>query len=486
MKKLIILCLVAFTAFGCADFLEEKNYSSLTPDNAIQTRKDIDNMLTGAYGWLRHSFDNKWAAGFGVLGTDEGTSYNDIFTDHESMLDNYTYTSEYDWFQAIYSALYKGIKNCNIVINNMPDAVTGDDAASLIAQAKFLRATYYFELVNLFGGVPLWLSVEADKDKLELGRSSVEAVYAVIIEDLLYAENILPEVNVWPGADAGRPTKFAARGMLARVYLQQKNYPAAITYCDRVIGNGTRFHLDAYADIFDPAKKNSGRENIFEVQNKISMKSEDLGSTITDFYLPTELQGTIYTGWAMYGPTDYLYNSYEVGDLRKAVTFFTSATGPAGSTVTFKPHCFKYHNRTAGIPVNDGEQNFPLIRYADILLMKAEAINGLPNETAEQTTAKFSCLNQVRARAGLGNVLNAGANATKDGFLETLLLERLHELCFEKTRRRDLIRNDKLQSYLELHKPNRPVPQKAKLYYPLPMAVTDANKILKEEQLTGY
>ena len=116
--------------------------------------------------------------------------------------------------------------------------------------------------------------------------------------------------------------------------------------------------------------------------------------------------------------------------------------------------------------------------------MKAEAINGLPSETGTQTTEKFECLNKVRTRAGLLNIQNTQLNATKDGFLETLLQERLHELCFEKSRRRDLIRNDKLQSYVLLHKADRPVPTKAKLYYPLPLEAVDANELL--EQLEGY
>mgnify|MGYP002617429581 FL=1 len=178
------------------------------------------------------------------------------------------------------------------------------------------------------------------------------------------------------------------------------------------------------------------------------------------------------------------HNSYEAKDKRKAVTYITSGVNSAGQTVTFKPHCFKYYNRTAGFPVNDGEQNFPLIRYADVLLMKAEAINGLPSETGDQTKAKFRCLNDVRSRAGLDEIDNSGENATKEGFLETLLEERLHELCFEKSRRKDLIRNNKLQEYVKERKPERPVPDKAKEYYPLPLKATDANSLL--EQLPGY
>ena len=483
MKKILILFVSALLAVSCSGFLEEQVYSQHTPDNAYNTPEGANKALAACYSWLRHSFDNKWSAGFGELGTDEATSYNDSYGDHESQLDDYTYTAEYDWIDAVYGSCYGGIKCCNIVIDLVPNTMEGYDL--MVAQAKFLRAVYYFELVNLYGGVPLWLTANADKDNLELPRSSVEEVYEVIISDLTEAEEVLPAVKVWDG-EAGRATKYAAQAMLARVYLQLHDYENAIKYCDLVIGDGNNFFLDSYADIFDPAKKNSGRENIFEIQNRISMKSEDMGSTIQDFYLPIELQGTIYTGWAMYGPTEYLYNSYEPGDIRKEITFFTKGVNAAGDEVTFRPHVFKYYNRTSGVPVNDGEQNFPFLRYADILLMKAEAINGLPSASADQIDAKFDCLNQVRRRAGLPEIRNEGDNATKEGFLETLLLERMHELCFEKCRRRDLIRNDKLVSYVQLHKPERPVPEKAKLYYPLPRAATDANSLLKEQQLPGY
>lgn len=483
MKKIILSCLFIFFAFSCNDFLDEEIFSQQTPENAYLDKAGAEKALNGAYAMLRHGFDRKFSSGLGSIGTDECTSYNDMYTDHETMLDKYTYSSEYDIFRAVYVDLYEGVKRCNVVIDLIPEDVDGRDL--MIAQAKFLRGTYYFELVNLFGPVPLWLSASLDKDNLKKPRSSVEDVYGVIIKDLTDAEPVLPAVKVWLDSDKGRVTRYAAQAMLARVYLQQRNYTKALEYCNLVIGSGTNFHLyDNYADIYDPSKKNEGYENIFEIQNKLTGISEDMGSTINDFFLPIELQNTIYTGWAMYGPTDYLYNSYEIDDDRKAITFLTTGINDKGETVTFKPHCFKYHNRTAGIPVNDGEQNYPLIRYADVLLMKAEAINGLPSETGTQTTEKFDCLNDVRERAGLLAIQNTGSNATKEGFLETLLQERLHELCFEKSRRRDLIRNDKLQSYVSLRKADRPVPTKAKLYYPLPLEAIDANELL--EQLDGY
>ena len=442
MKNILFISLLSFMMCSCADFLDEKTYSQLTPENAYLSKEGANKAMNGAYAMLQDGFDYKFSIGVGILGTDEATSYNDTYGDHEILLDKYTYSSEYDIFQAVYIDLFEGVKRCNVIVDLLPDDV--EDRELFVAQAKFLRGTYYFELVNLFGGVPLWLSASADKDNLKKPRASVDEIYTQIEQDLLAAEEDLPLVN-----------------------------------------DGNNFHLyNNYADIYDPANKNQGYENIFEIQHRASLKSEDEGSTSTDFFLPIELQGTIYTGWAMYGPTDYLYNSYEPNDKRKAITYITSGVNSAGQTVTFKPHCFKYYNRTEGFPVNDGEQNFPLIRYADVLLMKAEAINGLPAENGQQTKEKFQCLNDVRSRAGLDAIENTGENATKEGFLETLLEERLHELCFEKSRRKDLIRNNKLQSYVAARKPDRPVPDKAKEYYPLPLAATDANSLL--EQLPGY
>lgn len=477
MKKLIIISTIVFGLYGCSDFLDEKTFSQLTPDNAYLSNDGAQKALNGAYAMLQDGFVRKWSAGLGVLGTDEATSYNDIYGDHEVLLDKYTYSSEYDIFTAVYIDLFEGVKRCNVVIEQLPQTLIGRDV--MIAQAKFLRATYYFELLNLFGSVPLWLSSSVDKDHLKLPQSPVDSIYKMIIKDLSDAEPILPQTVVY---DGGKATQYAAQAMLARVYLQHHEYANALEYCNKVINSG-KFHLYSnYADIFDPSHKNEGYENIFEIQHKISMKSEDEGSTINDFYLPIELQGTMLTGWAMYGPTDYLYNSYELNDKRKSVTYITNGINAVGQSVSFKPHCFKYHNRNVGIPVNDGSQNFPLIRYADVLLMKAEAINALPSSS--NSDEKFTCLNTVRIRAGLTPITNTGVNSTSEGFLETLLTERLHEFCFEKSRRRDLIRNDKLQSYVLQRKPERPVPDKAKLYYPLPLGAIDANTLLK--QIDGY
>ena len=155
--------------------------------------------------------------------------------------------------------MFEGVKRCNVIVDLLPDDV--EDRELFVAQAKFLRGTYYFELVNLFGGVPLWLSASADKDNLKKPRASVDEIYTQIEQDLLAAEEDLPLVNVW---EEGRATKYAAQAMLARMYLQRHDYENALKYCNLVIGDGNNFHLyNNYADIYDPANKNQGYENIF-------------------------------------------------------------------------------------------------------------------------------------------------------------------------------------------------------------------------------
>lgn len=475
MKKEVIILILAFVIFGCNQFLEEETFSQLTPENAFDSPEGAQKALNGAYAMLQDGFDRKWSAGLGVLGTDEATSYNDIYTDHEVQLDKYSYSSEYDIFQAVYTDLFEGVKRCNVVIEQLPESLSAREV--MIGQAKFLRGVYYFELVNLFGKVPLWLTSSADKDHLELPQSPVDEIYNQIVIDLTEAELVLPSKAVY---DEGKATQYAAQAMLARVYLQMLDYENALKYCNKVIDSGEFGLYSDYAKIFDPEHKNEGVENIFEIQHRISYLSENEGSTINDFYLPIELQGTSLTGWSMYGPSEYLYNSYDPDDKRFEVTFITTGTNSAGQTVNFKPHCFKYHNRLAGIPVNDGEQNFPLIRYADILLMKAEAINELTPGNSD----KFQCINEIRERAGIDLITSEGINSTKEGFLKTLLEERMHEFCFEKMRKRDLIRTGKLQEYVSERKPERPVPAKAMYYYPLPLSAIDANPLLI--QLEGY
>ena len=137
MKKILILFVSALLAVSCSGFLEEQVYSQHTPDNAYNTPEGANKALAACYSWLRHSFDNKWSAGFGELGTDEATSYNDSYGDHESQLDDYTYTAEYDWIDAVYGSCYGGIKCCNIVIDLVPNTMEGYDL--MVAQAKFLQ-----------------------------------------------------------------------------------------------------------------------------------------------------------------------------------------------------------------------------------------------------------------------------------------------------------------------------------------------------------
>lgn len=260
MKNILFISLLSFMMCSCADFLDEKTYSQLTPENAYLSKEGANKAMNGAYAMLQDGFDYKFSIGVGILGTDEATSYNDTYGDHEILLDKYTYSSEYDIFQAVYIDLFEGVKRCNVIVDLLPDDV--EDRELFVAQAKFLRGTYYFELVNLFGGVPLWLSASADKDNLKKPRASVDEIYTQIEQDLLAAEEDLPLVNVW---EEGRATKYAAQAMLARMYLQKHDYENALKYCNLVIGDGNNFHLyNNYADIYDPANKNQGYENILK------------------------------------------------------------------------------------------------------------------------------------------------------------------------------------------------------------------------------
>ena len=231
MKNILFISLLSFMMCSCADFLDEKTYSQLTPENAYLSKEGANKAMNGAYAMLQDGFDYKFSIGVGILGTDEATSYNDTYGDHEILLDKYTYSSEYDIFQAVYIDLFEGVKRCNVIVDLLPDDV--EDRELFVAQAKFLRGTYYFELVNLFGGVPLWLSASADKDNLKKPRASVDEIYTQIEQDLLAAEEDLPLVNVW---EEGRATKYAAQAMLARMYLQKHDYENALKYCNLVIG----------------------------------------------------------------------------------------------------------------------------------------------------------------------------------------------------------------------------------------------------------
>ncbi|AUD02643.1 RagB/SusD family nutrient uptake outer membrane protein [Spirosoma pollinicola] len=323
-----------------------------------------------------------------------------------------------------YSALY----NTNYTLEKLTgSSLDASVKAPIEGQLKFLRAYFYFNLVQYFGDVVLVTSTLDKPDQaFDLIRSPQANVWAQIEKDLKEAVTLLPAT--YPASQTGRATKGAALGLLGKTYLTQKKYADAVTTLKQITGYSLN---PVYADNFNTAKKN-GPESIFEIQYQ---GGNDLGewSSFAYTFAPRLSAGAV-TGFANTTPggrnipTNDLIAAYEPGDLRKDASLKTSYT--LNGTVVPIPYVIKFtHTHTITGRTDD---NWPVLRYADVLLMLAEAINEQSGPTAEA----FGYLNQIRTRAGLKEL----TGLDKAAFKTAVLKERRVELAFENQRWFDLKR----------------------------------------------
>ena len=218
MKKyLSILAFSCLTLCSCDNFLDLTPQSVLTPENAYEKPEDWQQTLYAAYGTLQEVFVGKYTITLTEFGTDEVIPF-DMGWAAYSQLHYYTFSASHEFLDNHYRLCYEGIKRCNAVIDMPSDAVSADLHNSMIMQARFLRAIYYFDLVRMYGGVPLWTKSSIDRSEIMRPRATVDEVYTLITQDM---EAALGLPTSWPNAqDKGRATSYAAQALLARIYLQ--------------------------------------------------------------------------------------------------------------------------------------------------------------------------------------------------------------------------------------------------------------------------
>jgi hypothetical protein len=449
-----IACLLVLTAAaGCKDFLNESPQGNLTQEFFPSNENEATLATNACYHTLRNWFYH--SGGYPILdimsddankGSNPGDQANNL-----NPFDNFTFNSSQDGLDRWWSALYEGVKFTNVVIENAPN-ITMDEAkrANLIAQARFLRGLYYFDLLRAWGGVPLVLDTNPP---LTLGRSSEAEVYAVILDDLLFAIDNLPLQSALSPVDYGRATKGAAQALLAKVYLFRGDFPNAERYALAVIQSG-EYQLDP---VFSHTFSLSGQfneESVFEI-GALGLDGTTNGG---NQYANTQgVRGTPNRGWGFNRPSLDLMDHFETGDPRTEATIvflgeiidgvkilgdgntpdLTYADPPA-NTVVKEIECY---NQKVWIPgVSTAEQwghNRRLIRYAEVLLTAAEALNE-NNKSAEALVH----LNKVRERARGGNsgVLPDITVTDKAALRQIILDERRAELAMEGCRFWDLIR----------------------------------------------
>jgi hypothetical protein len=385
-----------------------------------------------------------------------------------------------------------GILYCNTVLENVPEMDIDESLKNRsIGEAKFLRAHYYFILVQLFGDVPMTVSTPKPGDDLLPARTDKMTIYnEVIIPDLKDAIELLPVREEYSGSDVGRASRGAAAGMLAKVYLTLGMYEESLQMSELVESLGYTLNPD-YSDCFGGEERHKNTaESLFEVQYYGLTKAGFWDDENQANWLSTYM-GPRNTGWVggAYGwnqPTQEFVDQYEEGDLRKDKTILYEG-GPAFDGKSYKATMSNtgYNVRKFLVPLsvspdyNTNSANIVVLRFADVLLMKAEALNELGRtEEAEEP------LYQVRRRAGLTDRSDV-ENLSAEQMREKIRHERRIELAFEGHRWFDLIRWDNGQYALDfLHSIGKINAARKHLLFPIPQRERDANPNLTQNQ--GY
>lgn len=426
----------------------KKSYLDVPPQgvqpevNFWKTEADATKGVNAIYANLRAYNNTAFPAliieSVGSDEADKGSTPSDAA--YWNLFDTFTATSTEGIINDFWTGQYQEINLCNQVLDNVP-AITMDATlkARLIAEAKFVRAYAYFRLVRAFGDVPLRTHLPKDPTEYNIPRTARATVYLQIEQDLTEAAADLPAT--YGSADLGRATKGAAFGMHAKVALYQKKWADVLTLTNQVIALGYTLFPDFEKGFRTNNENNS--ESLFEVQAEILP-----GNSAASNSQYSQVQGVAGLpggGWGFNVPSTVLAAAFETGDPRRDATIiFKGETTPQGDFIpTTVPN--EMYNQKSYVPFsmyvtgfNEGaQQNIRVLRFADVLLMNAEAAN----ETGNPTLALTS-LNKVRARARGGNAaILLDITTTEQAALRTAIYkERQVELAMESDRYFDVIR----------------------------------------------
>lgn len=469
---------------SCKKFLEENPKHVVATTNYYKTESDAISAVNSIYAYL-NSYNAGSTAGvyhstFWVaagLASDEMQN-NQIGTPQFDQLGTFTYSPQNAALQEIWIMHYKTIYIANIAIARIPNIEMNANLRSrLVGEAQFLRALMYFNMVRMFGKVPLILKEE---EPLRPEVASVDAIYEQIHRDLDAAEAVLPP-SYDPGNGRGRATNGAALSLHAKVYLTQKNWGKAAEKAKAVIDTHRYDLWEDFASAFKLANR-GGKEAVFSVgfgDANGAIIFWEVGQFLVRL-LPRELseEGVINSqGWQF--PTQQLYNSFDADDRRRAVTFVTEIHKSNGSVETIRPYFQKYWDRVAEPKGNESSQDFPVIRYSDVLLMYAEAAN-----ENDQPLEAHKYINMVRKRARFDgttyrNTLPDYASLSKADFRTAVLKERRYELSAEGHRWFDLARTNTLETLVPQAKPGV-VPAARNYLFPVPQSERDLNPNLTQ------
>ncbi len=450
--KIFSLLLIVLSVFACTD-LEEDPIGELAPDGFFKTASDVEAAIFGAYG--RMASESYWGRKQSLtimLASDMVAIGNPGTPARRIQINDFTSDAFSGMVSAFWPRSYEIISAANNAIYGA-EIIDDDDAVknALKAEAMFARSFIYFNLVRQFGDIPyLGESVSDPEAVADLSKTSASEVYANIISDLEFGKENLPmKQNARSRASAG-----SAATMLADVYLTLGNFEKAYENAKWVIDHAATLDYDLvadYQDLFNAELQDGQKEPIYVID--FLGQQTGSGSEGDDLLGPlTGVRGADMQGWGVGVPSMAAYNSWDDRDYRKSVAF-TSEAAKDGVMIPYteftnekRPHIAKYTRfvGTANADKRYTDTNYAIYRYADVLLMAAEAGNEITGPNSELE----GYVNQVRARArnaaGIMNDFpeNVTAGLSKDEFRDMVLEERRFELSFEMKRWWDIKRRN--------------------------------------------
>ncbi|MBO0931603.1 RagB/SusD family nutrient uptake outer membrane protein [Fibrella aquatilis] len=498
MKTNLITFLCLLCLGACSDMLNEQPRGDYAEAAFYQTSAQAVLAINAAYQPLSFASDNNRLWVFGDVASDDAAKGGDPGDQADiGLVDNFQIFPNNGPVESEWGVLYEGINRANLVLQRVP-AINMDATLKnrVLGEARFLRALNYFYLVNIYGDVPLILE-PLNADKLQVTQSPVSTIYTQAIEaDLLVAIQNLPAAHAGP--DVGRATKGAAQALLAKAYLYQQKWQPALDQAQAVINGGQYDLLPVYANNFRAAYKNN-RESVFAVQH-LSGQVPFQGNRLNQWFAPRPNEN----GYFFDAPTPGFVAEFEQTAAKVADPRLDYSVGRAGTTwlngEPFDPQWSptgylnkKHVQPLAEVPAatkGDGNLNYVMIRYADVLLMAAEALTelnrgaeALPYLNRVRKRARESYLNDPALAPATGapavpaNLLPDVVNTSQANLRDAIRHERRVELGLEFHRYFDLVRYG--QAYAEAALRDKNYSFAKNRYVPLPQSERDTNKALK-------
>lgn len=481
---------LALVPFGCSEFLEEDLQGTYSNSTFYQTGDHAELALTAVYSAASFAIprNNIWV--FGDVASDDATKGGNP-GDQSSIqfIEEFTYLPSNGYLEDLWTHYYEGITRANYLIYHLPDiTMDAERKQEIMGEALFMRAYYYFHLVNVFGEIPLKLNPPVNESEVHVGVSPVETIYNRIDQDLRQAADDLP-----PTAAAGRATKGSALGLLAKVRLFTEDYQDALDAVADIEDLGRYSLMPLYADNFSLETQNNS-ESLFEIQH-LSGAAPKLGSGLNQWFAP-QTEG----GYFFNVPTQDFVDEFEVTAGEVVDPRLDYSVGREGQPwlngepfdPLWSPTGFiskKHLQPLAEVPKGikgDGGLNYMFMRYAEILLLKAEALN----ESGSPALA-LAPLNEVRKRAresylydeeldGFGAVpadlLNDVTTTDQAQVRQAIRHERRVELGLEFHRYYDLMRYGAAVAEAALSETVFDYEQHR--YFTIPLAESDINKAI--------